>query len=478
MKKLIYSFLLVALVAGMTTFPVFAATMSFYVTSVSPNESVSVHTNGFPERTNLAVTMGPAGSAGLGFPVTTTYTGEGGVLNRTFAIPEGLWGVGTIILRFESADGQYVAYGPFVNQVGGSSKPSGGSGTSSGKSSSSSGLQLYVVSVEPDDFVSVRTGNFPPTTFFNVYMGRHGTNGAGGILVARTNSGDGSSFGVNYTIPESLYGQSVIDLLMVGDNNAGSVSIAFSNTSGGGAVGSSSSGSSSGTSSGTGTSGSAVSYVPTFTIMSVVPGESVTIRTYNFPPAQAFTVRMGPYGTYGMNGEIVGTTDSGAGGSFDATYSIPAGLKTADAIAIRMDSAAGFYAYNWFTNMGTTASVPPAVPAATPVPGTTAVPPVQAPAVNYTGFPYFFIDSVVANSSVTITGYNFIPGQQYVVTMGPYGGFGIGGTVVATTDPMAEGAFTATYQIPASMAGSYQIAIRMESPYNFAYNWFYNNTAP
>ena len=172
------------------------------------------------------------------------------------------------------------------------------------------------------------------------------------------------------------------------NDGAGSVSVAFYNKSGGGAAPSAGSGSSSTGGSG---SGSYVSYVPTFAIVTVKPGESVTIRTNNFPPAQAFTVRMGPYGTYGINGEIVGTTDSGTGGSFEATYSIPASLKSADAIAIRMDSAQGYYAYNWFTNMGTTSAPPPA---ATVAPGSTPAPS-NPPASNYTGYPYFFINSVV-----------------------------------------------------------------------------------
>ncbi len=62
--------------------------------------------------------------------------------------------------------------------------------------------------------------------------------------------------------------------------------------------------------------------------------------------------------------------------------------------------------------------------------------------------------------------------------MGPYGSFGIDGTAVGTTETGAGGTITATYTIPADLAGSYQIAIRMESPYNYAYNWFYNVTAP
>jgi hypothetical protein len=476
MKKLLYSILFVSVLLAATAFPVGAASMSFYVTSVEPNDTVSVHTQGFPEGTNLSVTMGPAGSAGLGYYVTTTYTGEGGVLDRTFSIPAALNGMGTIVLRFESADGEYVAYGPFTNQAGGTSKPASGSAPASGSSTSSTGLELYVQSVAPDEDVSVRTGNFPAGTFFNVYMGKHGTNGVNGVLVARTNSGDGGSFGVVYTIPSQLYGQSIIDLRMVSDDGSSYAAVSFYNSEGGGAAPSTSSGSSS-TSSG---SGSYVSYVPTFSIVTVKPGESVTIRTYNFPPAQAFTVRMGPYGTYGINGEIVGTTDSGNGGSFEATYSIPASLKSADAIAIRMDSSQGYYAYNWFTNMGTSSAAPTTVPpvaAATPVPGAPAAPPAQPP-ITYTGFPYFYINSVVANNTVTITGYNFPPDQSYVVTMGPYGGYGIGGTVVATSETKTGGTITATYTIPANLAGSYQIAIRIESPYNYAYNWFYNVTAP
>jgi hypothetical protein len=261
---------------------------------------------------------------------------------------------------------------------------------------------------------------------------------------------------------------------MVADDGAGSVSVAFYNKSGGGAAPSTGGSTSSGTTGST-SGGSYVSYVPTFSIVTVKSGESVTIRTNNFPPGQAFTVRMGPYGTYGINGEIVGTTDSGAGGSFEATYSIPASLKSADAIAIRMDSSQGYYAYNWFTNMGTTSAAPP--PAATTAPGTSPAP-VNPPPSGYTGYPYFFINSVVANSTVTITGYNFPANQTFAVTMGPYGGYGTGGTVVGTTETGAGGTITATYNIPASLAGSYQIALRLESPYNYAYNWFYNVTAP
>ena len=91
--------------------------------------------------------------------------------------------------------------------------------------------------------------------------------------------------------------------------------------------------------------------IPTISILSVVKDVSVTIQTNNFPASQDFTVRMGAYGTQAIGGTIVATTPSGSGGSFQVTYNIPAGLVGSSQIAIRLDSASGFYySYNWFYN--------------------------------------------------------------------------------------------------------------------------------
>jgi hypothetical protein len=63
-----------------------------------------------------------------------------------------------------------------------------------------------------------------------------------------------------------------------------------------------------------------------------------------------FVVTVGRYGTKGINGFEVATTDTGAGGSFTASYSIPQALRGHDRIAIRLQSSAGYYSYNWFYN--------------------------------------------------------------------------------------------------------------------------------
>ncbi len=205
---------------------------------------------------------------------------------------------------------------------------------------------------------------------------------------------------------------------------------------------------------------------PYFYISAVVKDQTVTIQAYNFPANDSFRVTMGYYGSYGIGGVVVGFTETGAGGSFVATYTIPSTLAGQSRIAIRLQSpTSGYYAYNWFYNNTTGGTVTPTPPPVTP---------------SYTGYPYFFIAGVVRDQSVTINAYNFPPGDTFTVTMGPYGSYGIGGITAGTWTTDTGGAFTTTFNIPDQLDGSYRIAIRLYSPTSgyYAYNWFYNNTTP
>jgi hypothetical protein len=209
--------------------------------------------------------------------------------------------------------------------------------------------------------------------------------------------------------------------------------------------------------------------IPVFFIIGVNQNSDVTIQTFNFPANQDFTVRMNYYGTLGIGGTIVAYTNSGAGGSFTATYNIPDWLKGQNRIAIRMDSPQGYYSYNWFYN--NTAIATPLAPYS----GTGVYPTVVPGTTYYSGIPTFSISSVVKDNSVTIQGINFPPNQNFSVKMNYFGTLGIGGTEVAVTNSGAGGSFSATYTIPDWLKGQSQIAIRMDSPQGYyAYNWFYN----
>ena len=219
--------------------------------------------------------------------------------------------------------------------------------------------------------------------------------------------------------------------------------------------------------------------IPTFSISAVVKDSSVSIQTYDFPANDTFTVRMGAYGTRGVGGVIVGTQTSGKGGSFTATYAIPAALAGAYKIAIRLESpTSGYYSYNWFYNNTAVVTVKP-TSAATPVSSPTAKP-TTAVQPGYKGYPVFFIKSVARDSTVTIDAQNFPANKTFNVTMGAFGTKGVGGVVVGTQSSGAGGSFTWTFSIPTELEGSYKIAIRLEDPVSgyYAYNWFYNVTYP
>jgi hypothetical protein len=319
-----------------------------------------------------------------------------------------------------------------------------------------SGIPTFsIVSVEKNTSVTIKTNNFPAGDTYTVTMGPYGSQGVGGVVVGTTNSGSGGSFTVTYTIPSSLSGSYRIAIRMQSPTTGYYAYNWFYNDT-------------------TGTVNTPVpgySGYPYFSISSVVRDTSVTINASNFPANETFNVLMGPYGTLGVGGTQVATQNTGGGGAFSATYSIPAALAGSYQIAIRLQSTTSvYYAYNWFYNntTGTSGS-----PAPTPTPGPTAIP-------GYSGYPYFNISAVSRDVSVTIQAKNFPPNDSFTVLMGPFGTAGVGGYVVGTQNSDGGGSFTASYSIPAALAGSYKIAIRLQSPTSgyYAYNWFYNNTTP
>lgn len=321
------------------------------------------------------------------------------------------------------------------------------------KSASSGYIPTFsILSVVTDETVTIMTYNFPASDVYDVLMGPMGTRAINGIWVTSQSSGNGGTFTATYDIPDALKGSYQIAIRLQSSTGSGyyAYNWFYNNTSAPVPPG---------TGPGYGYGG-----YPTFSIVSVARDQSVTIQTYNLPPNDSFVVTMGLMGTRGVNGYVVATTNSGAGGSQQFTYDIPAQLYGLYQISIRLESpTSGYFAYNWFYNNTTGAGGP--------------VPPVTPPVVVY---PTFSITSVARDASVSVQAYNFPANDTYNVYMGPMGTRGVGGILVDTINSGAGGSFPATFSIPAALYGSYQISIRMQSPYTgyYAYNWFYNNTTP
>lgn len=218
---------------------------------------------------------------------------------------------------------------------------------------------------------------------------------------------------------------------------------------------------------------------PTFTISSVVAGQTVTIHAINLPANADFVVRMAPFGNRAEGGAQVTTINTGAGGTQNFTFAIPAGLSNLERIAIRMENYLyGYYAYNWFyNNTATVGNPPPAGPTPTPVPPPTNNGSTPPPVV--TTIPTFRVIAVVRNQTVTIRTSNLPANLDFVVRMNFMGTQGVNGTVVTTVNSGAGGTQDFTFAIPAAYANQAQIAIRMDNAATgaYAFNWFYNYTA-
>lgn len=327
---------------------------------------------------------------------------------------------------------------------------------------------ISIVSVKQDESVTIRTYNFPAGYDFVVTMGYMGTAGIGGTVVTRTPSGNGGSFDVTYPIPQGLHGQYQIAIRLQTEhlypyyafnwfynNNAPAIS---SMAGTGGLVGT------------PGYTG-----IPTFKITAVEQDKSVTIETNNFPANQTFTLTMGAYGTMGIGGTAVDTFDSGAGGTFSKTFTIPTAYHGYERIAIRAQTAHAnpYYAYNWFFNASagqrgkpeTTSSNTPTVIPTIPV---------------FQGVPTFKVCGVMSNGTVTIVTSELPANQTFVVKMGAMYTQGIEGMTVGNFNSGDGTVQRLTYPIPSELHGAYRISMRFETTdpnLYYAYNWFYNNTA-
>lgn len=292
------------------------------IKSVEPGVSVTIITYDFPAEQTFAVTMGDFGTRGVGgISVANTYSGSGGSFEVTYTIPTALVDNEKIAIRLESPEGFYT-YDWFVNTENGS-KTAGYSGIPT----------TSIKSVDPGVSVTVTTYNFPANVDFNITMGEYGTQGVNGTSIKTINSGTGGSFDVEIIIPTLYVNEHLLAIRFQSSGpyyaydwfvNQPEASPTIPNAD---YIG-----------------------IPTTSIKSVDPGVSVTITTHNYPANIDFNITMGEFGTKGVGGTYIKTINSGTGGTFDVVCFIPAAIKSYDKIAIRFQSAEGYFSYDWFSN--------------------------------------------------------------------------------------------------------------------------------
>ena len=333
--------------------------------------------------------------------------------------------------------------------------------------------------------------DFPAGATFNIRMAAFGTRGAGGEIVGTATADADGDLTFTVEIPAALRGHSRIAIRLDGFQNYYSFAwFNFAPRQESAAEPQGNEAESEGQAE-SATPLNIYTGFPTIGIASVQSVEQVgvlNINVRNLPPNQMFTVRINSMFTQGIGGVEAATFATGEGGDVTVQVPIPDQFRSASQAAVRIESSAGYYAYNWFhmgaayiapvggsgvatggssEQGGQTESSGPAV--GTPNVGGAVVAP---PAV----YPTLAPIAVSPGKEVTMSVFNLPKNMEFTVVMGEYGTQGLRGFRATTFNSGDGGDQVMTFRIPAEMSGVGRIAVRIqgiENPF-FAYAWFWN----
>lgn len=321
---------------------VYAPIPTTSIKSVEVGESVTVTTYNFPAEKDFVAYMGEYGTRGVGgIDVGTFYSASGGSFELTFDIPESLADEHMIAIRLQTPDNHWYAYDWFYNQpsvpvveeteaetVEAAPDPNAGY----------TGFPLTTIVSNVDKVsVEVKVTNLPKGIDFAVTIGAFGTRGVGGVKVDEFNSADGGTQTFTFDVP-AAYAESHKLAIRLDSGRwyaydwwvNSPVAVESSTT--------------------TATTTTMVpSNIPSTSFV-VKEGGMVKFMAYNFEPDTEWIVKMGPFGTRGVDGVYIQSLTS-VDGAFSIWSEIPASLADLDKIAIRFEQVDGpYYAYDWFNN--------------------------------------------------------------------------------------------------------------------------------
>ena len=314
------------------------------VVDVVPGQSVTFSSANLPAGQTYTVKMGGPGSSGAdGLVLGTVTTNADGSLQQTVNIPQELSANPTNALRLENNQGyySYYYYNNGINTTAGNTwyYPPGSTipymvpeGPYSNYYYGGYWGYMNITAVVQGQTVTFTTYNLPANQSYTVYVN--------GYVVGTLYTGAGGAVTASYNVPSWMWNAGYVNVSLGGPGYW----YAYDGYN-------------------YGTGGPAATATPTgecpksqmyFVIKEVVKDESVKILTYNFPASKIFIVRMKEYGTAGVGGVEIARTNSGSGGSFEETYTIPDELKGVDRLSIRLETEDGCYAYDWFYNESNT----------------------------------------------------------------------------------------------------------------------------
>lgn len=188
-----------------------------------------------------------------------------------------------------------------------------------------------------------------------------------------------------------------------------------------------------------------------FDVVGVKKGESVTIRTRDFPLRTQFNVLIDVVGKQAAGGQPAGEFFSDKGGVIEQTFAIPEALRGELILAIRVESKDGYLATNWFINQD-----------------------MAYKPKDKNIKPEIAFGQVKKNQTVTVQGKNFPPGYTFSVRAGPYYTFYRDYVFADSVKSNADGTLSFSLALPAKAKDSDYIMVRLDGAGVMAYNNFQN----
>ncbi len=335
---------------------------TFTITAVDYGKTVTIKGINFIPNDTYKVTMGKYGTKGVGGVLIKTQAAGTGSFTATYDIPTSLKNEATIAIRLQSPATGYYSYNWFQNKdkptTGGSpSVTPSGSGWGYPPNGPSSIPNTTITDITEGVDVTVKGKNFTTNDTYNVYIGKIGTNGVGGVKVDTIDTNSTGTFTKTFSVPASLKSEHRLSIRFESSTtgyyaydwfvNKASAATSTPATT----TPSTTPTSTPAPSSGIGYPPNGKGTIPSVTFVAVVKGDTVEVKGTNFTTKDSYTVYMGKFGTKGVGGIKVGTQSTSSTGTFTATFNIPASLKGETLIAIRfVSSGTGYFAYDWFKN--------------------------------------------------------------------------------------------------------------------------------
>lgn len=188
-----------------------------------------------------------------------------------------------------------------------------------------------------------------------------------------------------------------------------------------------------------------------FDVIEVKRNTSVTIRTKDFPIRTKFVAKMGQAGKKVFSGAVVGEFDSDKGGALEKTFPIPEALKDVIILALRIESADGYEADNWFFNENASRKLPD---------------PKASPLVDFS--------DAKKNTSVTVQAKNLPANTSFWVRVGPYEGFYSKYAYRDRVTTGDNGTVSFPVELPPSTKDKEYIMVRLDGGGIYAYNVYKN----